>query len=181
MGPRGGLGVSWFYPCSWLHVICKPCNGVAPEALCLQGGSHGVWGGIASGSQHRPSCPYLVPAPPLPHSTATTWTCLRVRRGPWGWVGQRWGLAWGWLHTRAHLHRRTRYAHAHAHVHTTRISHFRLHMRPRRRSHPPVLWLEDYLVRWPKTLLVVSHAREFLNAVCTDVLHLHSRTITTYK
>lgn len=40
---------------------------------------------------------------------------------------------------------------------------------------PPVLWLEDHLVRWPKTLLVVSHAREFLNAVCTDVLHLHSR------
>jgi ATP-binding cassette subfamily F protein 3 len=38
-----------------------------------------------------------------------------------------------------------------------------------------VLWLEDYLVRWPKTLLVVSHAREFLNAVTTDILHLHSR------
>jgi ATPase subunit of ABC transporter with duplicated ATPase domains len=37
------------------------------------------------------------------------------------------------------------------------------------------LWLEEYLCRWPKTLLVVSHAREFLNAVCTDVLHLHSR------
>jgi ATP-binding cassette subfamily F protein 3 len=36
-------------------------------------------------------------------------------------------------------------------------------------------------VRWPKTLLVVSHAREFLNAVCTDILHLHSRLVTTYK
>lgn len=44
-----------------------------------------------------------------------------------------------------------------------------------------VLWLEDYLVKWPKTLLVVSHAREFLNAVCTDVLHLHARSIATYK
>jgi ATPase subunit of ABC transporter with duplicated ATPase domains len=40
---------------------------------------------------------------------------------------------------------------------------------------PAVLWLEEYLIQWPKTLLVVSHAREFLNAVCTDVLHLHSR------
>ncbi|WIA32674.1 hypothetical protein OEZ86_003475 [Tetradesmus obliquus] len=44
-----------------------------------------------------------------------------------------------------------------------------------------VLWLEQYLCRWPKTLLVVSHAREFLNAVCTDVLHLHSRSIATYR
>ncbi|PNH01238.1 ABC transporter F family member 3 [Tetrabaena socialis] len=44
-----------------------------------------------------------------------------------------------------------------------------------------VLWLEDYLVRWPKTLLVVSHAREFLNVVATDILHLHSQKIVTYK
>jgi hypothetical protein len=28
-----------------------------------------------------------------------------------------------------------------------------------------VLWLEDYLTKWPKTLVVVSHAREFLNTV----------------
>lgn len=35
--------------------------------------------------------------------------------------------------------------------------------------------------RWPKTLIVVSHAREFLNTVCTDVLHLHSRSITAYR
>jgi ATPase subunit of ABC transporter with duplicated ATPase domains len=48
---------------------------------------------------------------------------------------------------------------------------------------PPlqVLWLQDYLLKWPKTLVVVSHAREFLNTVCTDVLHLHSRAITTYR
>lgn len=29
-----------------------------------------------------------------------------------------------------------------------------------------VLWLESYLVKWPKTFIVVSHAREFLNTVC---------------
>lgn len=28
-----------------------------------------------------------------------------------------------------------------------------------------VLWLETYLVKWPKTIIVVSHAREFLNTV----------------
>lgn len=44
-----------------------------------------------------------------------------------------------------------------------------------------VLWLEDYLVKWPKTLMVVSHARDFLNMVCTDILHLHSRKLTSYK
>ncbi|KAL4442757.1 hypothetical protein ABPG77_006751 [Micractinium sp. CCAP 211/92] len=44
-----------------------------------------------------------------------------------------------------------------------------------------VLWLQDYLLKWPKTLIVVSHAREFLNTVCTDVLHLHSRSITAYR
>lgn len=44
-----------------------------------------------------------------------------------------------------------------------------------------VLWLQEYLEKWPKTVIVVSHAREFLNAVCTDVLHLHNRTLTSYK
>lgn len=44
-----------------------------------------------------------------------------------------------------------------------------------------VLWLEDCLAKWPKTLLIVSHAREFLNAVCTDIVHLHSSKLTTYK
>jgi ATPase subunit of ABC transporter with duplicated ATPase domains len=43
-------------------------------------------------------------------------------------------------------------------------------------------WLSYFLqVTWPKTLLVVSHAREFLNAVTTDTIHLHSRKLTTYK
>ena len=28
-----------------------------------------------------------------------------------------------------------------------------------------VLWLESYLVKWPKTCIIVSHAREFLNSV----------------
>ncbi|XP_004291178.1 PREDICTED: ABC transporter F family member 4-like [Fragaria vesca subsp. vesca] len=36
-----------------------------------------------------------------------------------------------------------------------------------------VLWLEEYLCRWKKTLVVVSHDRDFLNTVCTDIIHLH--------
>ncbi len=30
----------------------------------------------------------------------------------------------------------------------------------------------SYLQRWKKTLLVVSHAQNFLNNVCTDIIHL---------
>lgn len=44
-----------------------------------------------------------------------------------------------------------------------------------------VLWLESYLVKWPKTIIVVSHAREFLNTVVTDILHLHGQKLTAYK
>ena len=44
-----------------------------------------------------------------------------------------------------------------------------------------VLWLQEYLLKWPKTVVVVSHAREFLNVVCTDTLHLHSRTLICYR
>ena len=34
---------------------------------------------------------------------------------------------------------------------------------------------------WTNTLIVVSHAREVLNEVCTDTLHLHDKTIKRYK
>lgn len=44
-----------------------------------------------------------------------------------------------------------------------------------------VLWLESYLMKWPKTFIVVSHAREFLNMVVTDVIHLHGQKLTAYK
>ncbi|XP_039010954.1 ABC transporter F family member 3-like [Hibiscus syriacus] len=44
-----------------------------------------------------------------------------------------------------------------------------------------VLWLETYLVKWPKTFIVVSHAREFLNTVVTDIIHLQGQKLTAYK
>lgn len=34
-----------------------------------------------------------------------------------------------------------------------------------------VMWLEDYLTTFKKTVIIVSHAREFLNVVCTDIIH----------
>ena len=37
---------------------------------------------------------------------------------------------------------------------------------------PTVLWLEDYLTKYTKTLIVVSHDRKFLDNVCTDVMYV---------
>src|SRR5689334_4220270 len=41
-------------------------------------------------------------------------------------------------------------------------------------------WLEDYLVRQPEAMLIVSHDRYFLNRVATKVFELHGRRITSY-
>ncbi|WIA09051.1 hypothetical protein OEZ85_008465 [Tetradesmus obliquus] len=44
-----------------------------------------------------------------------------------------------------------------------------------------VLWLEEYLMRWKKTLIVVSHDRDFLNSVTTDIIHLHDLKLHFYR
>mmetsp|Transcript_17779 Transcript_17779/g.53537 ORF Transcript_17779/g.53537 Transcript_17779/m.53537 type:complete len:803 (+) Transcript_17779:248-2656(+) len=44
-----------------------------------------------------------------------------------------------------------------------------------------VLWLEEYLMRWKKTLVVVSHDRGFLNNVTTDIIHLHDLKLHSYR
>ncbi|GBF96295.1 ABC transporter F family member [Raphidocelis subcapitata] len=44
-----------------------------------------------------------------------------------------------------------------------------------------VLWLEEYLTRWKKTLVVVSHDRDFLNSVTTDIIHLHDLNLHFYR
>ncbi|ETP44885.1 hypothetical protein F442_08581 [Phytophthora nicotianae P10297] len=44
-----------------------------------------------------------------------------------------------------------------------------------------VIWLDDYLQKWKKTLLVVSHDADFLNSVCSEVLHLENKKIAHYK
>eukprot|EP00752_Nemacystus_decipiens_P007516 g6716.t1 len=44
-----------------------------------------------------------------------------------------------------------------------------------------VLWLDDYLARkWKTTLLVVSHDQDFLDSVCTDIVHLHEMNLKYY-
>lgn len=44
-----------------------------------------------------------------------------------------------------------------------------------------IVWLENYLSNWKSTLLVVSHDKAFLDAVTTDILHMHNYKLDTYK
>ena len=44
-----------------------------------------------------------------------------------------------------------------------------------------VIWLDDYLQRWKKTLLVVSHDQDFLNSVCQEIIHLESKKLVSYR
>ncbi|KAK7841756.1 abc transporter f family member 4 [Quercus suber] len=44
-----------------------------------------------------------------------------------------------------------------------------------------VLWLEQYLCRWKKTLVVVSHDRDLLNTVCNEIIHLHDLKLHFYR
>eukprot|EP00521_Asterionellopsis_glacialis_P007507 CAMPEP_0195284274 /NCGR_PEP_ID=MMETSP0707-20130614/2524_1 /TAXON_ID=33640 /ORGANISM="Asterionellopsis glacialis, Strain CCMP134" /LENGTH=1069 /DNA_ID=CAMNT_0040343593 /DNA_START=15 /DNA_END=3224 /DNA_ORIENTATION=+ len=44
-----------------------------------------------------------------------------------------------------------------------------------------VIWLDDYLQRWKKTLLVVSHDQDFLNSVCDEMLHIEDLKLVSYK
>lgn len=44
-----------------------------------------------------------------------------------------------------------------------------------------VIWLDNYLQSWKKTLLVVSHDQSFLDNICTDVIHLDGKRLYYYK
>ncbi len=43
-----------------------------------------------------------------------------------------------------------------------------------------IIWLEHYLVRYPGSLIVVSHDREFLNACTERIAHVHNCRIDVY-
>ena len=44
-----------------------------------------------------------------------------------------------------------------------------------------VIWLDNYLQNWKKTLLIVSHDQSFLDNVCTDIIHLDACKLWYYK
>ncbi|MDH4556489.1 ATP-binding cassette domain-containing protein [Pseudomonas sp. BN417] len=44
-----------------------------------------------------------------------------------------------------------------------------------------ILWLEEWLKGYPGTLLLISHDRDFLDAVVDNVVHLEQRKLTLYR
>jgi ATP-binding cassette subfamily F protein 3 len=44
-----------------------------------------------------------------------------------------------------------------------------------------VLWLEQWLQKYPGMLLMISHDREFLDGLCTHTLHLHDQRAKIYN
>ncbi|GAA0560890.1 ATP-binding cassette domain-containing protein [Halomonas salifodinae] len=44
-----------------------------------------------------------------------------------------------------------------------------------------LLWLEQWLTRYPGTLLLISHDRDFLDAVCDHVVHFDRRRLVLYR
>lgn len=44
-----------------------------------------------------------------------------------------------------------------------------------------VIWLNNYLQGWKKTLLIVSHDQGFLDDVCTDIIHLDTQKLFYYR
>ena len=44
-----------------------------------------------------------------------------------------------------------------------------------------ILWLEDWLRSYPGTLLLISHDRDFLDAVVEHIVHVESQKLTLYR
>ncbi|MCE9665716.1 ATP-binding cassette domain-containing protein [Halomonas sp. M5N1S17] len=44
-----------------------------------------------------------------------------------------------------------------------------------------LLWLEQWLTRYPGTLLLISHDRDFLDAVCDHIVHFDRRSLVLYR
>jgi ATP-binding cassette subfamily F protein 2 len=42
------------------------------------------------------------------------------------------------------------------------------------------VWLEDYLAKWERTLILVSHSMDFLNGVCTTMIDMRMKQLLYY-
>jgi ATP-binding cassette subfamily F protein 3 len=43
-----------------------------------------------------------------------------------------------------------------------------------------ILWLEDWLIRYQGTLILISHDRDFLDATVSHIIHIEQQTMTLY-
>jgi ATP-binding cassette, subfamily F, member 3 len=44
-----------------------------------------------------------------------------------------------------------------------------------------VMWLENWLRQYPGTLLLISHDRDFLDGICSHIVHLYQKQLVLYK
>lgn len=44
-----------------------------------------------------------------------------------------------------------------------------------------LIWLEDYIQTLDCTVLIVSHARDFLNATCEEIIYFFNQKLAYYK
>merc|ERR1711981_1197680 len=45
-----------------------------------------------------------------------------------------------------------------------------------------VIWLDDYLSeKYPHSVVVISHDADFLDKICTDILHLENKQLIHYR
>lgn len=44
-----------------------------------------------------------------------------------------------------------------------------------------VIWLSNYLSKWKKTLIIVSHSRNFLNEICNNIISFEGKKLEYYK
>ncbi len=44
-----------------------------------------------------------------------------------------------------------------------------------------VIWLEEFIENSDITIVLVSHARAFLNKVCTDIIHIFDSKLNYYS
>jgi ATP-binding cassette subfamily F protein 2 len=43
------------------------------------------------------------------------------------------------------------------------------------------VWLEDYLKTYNRILVLISHSQDFLNNVCTNIIHMHNKVLKYYS
>lgn len=46
---------------------------------------------------------------------------------------------------------------------------------------PALIWLENYIQMLDITIIIVSHARDFLDAVCDEIIHFQNKKLTYYR
>lgn len=44
-----------------------------------------------------------------------------------------------------------------------------------------VIWLENYLSKWTSTLIIISHSQDFMNQVCTAMIHMNNAKLKQYE